>query len=55
MVLAVNEAVTNILVHGYRGRPGNVEIGIERAGNDLIVILRDQAHAYDPTAVPHLT
>ncbi len=52
MVLAVNEAVTNILLHGYRSRPGNVEIGVERQGNNLVVILRDHAPQYDPTSVP---
>lgn len=52
MVLAVNEAVTNILLHGYRSRPGNIEIAVEGDGNRLIVCLRDRAPLYDPTSVP---
>lgn len=52
MVLAVNEAVTNILLHGYRGRPGNVEIAVEGDDGRLIVCLRDRAPLYDPTVVP---
>jgi serine/threonine-protein kinase RsbW len=52
MVLAVNEAVTNILLHGYRSRPGGVEIAVEGEGDRLIVSLRDRAPHYDPTAVP---
>jgi serine/threonine-protein kinase RsbW len=52
MVLAVNEAVTNILLHGYRSRPGNVDILVESSGNDLIVALIDRAPPYDPTSAP---
>lgn len=52
MVLAVNEAVTNILLHGYRGRPGNIEIAVSASGGSLTVSLRDNAPLYDPTAVP---
>lgn len=52
MVLAVNEAVTNILLHGYRGRPGNVAIAVEGLGTSLIVSLVDHAPPYDPTSVP---
>lgn len=52
MVLAVNEAVTNILVHGYRNRPGSIEIGVEGDDGKLIVRLVDRAPQYDPTAVP---
>lgn len=52
MVLAVNEAVTNILLHGYRGRPGNIEIAVSASGGNLTVSLRDNAPLYDPTAVP---
>lgn len=51
IVLAVNEAVTNILLHGYRSRPGNVEILVERDGDDLVVCLRDKAPQFDPTTV----
>lgn len=52
MVLAVNEAVTNILLHGYRSKPGHVEIAVEGDDDRLIVCLRDRAPLYDPTLVP---
>jgi len=52
MVLAVNEAVSNILRHGYRGRPGNVEMQVSRDDSALVVILRDEAPLYDPTQRP---
>lgn len=45
--LAVDEAVTNILVHGYKGA-GRIDIEVVSCGRDLMVCLRDQAPPYDP-------
>jgi serine/threonine-protein kinase RsbW len=55
--LAVDEAATNIIIHGYQGQKGNIEIEMRRAGNDLMVSLRDKATPFDPTQVasPDLT
>jgi len=52
LVLAVNEAVTNVLLHGYDGRPGPVSLCVEVEGADLRVILTDNAWLFDPTQVP---
>ena len=52
LVLAVNEAVTNVLLHGYDGQPGPVTICVEVVDNDLRVILSDNAPPFDPTRVP---
>jgi serine/threonine-protein kinase RsbW len=52
LLLSVNEMVTNIIVHGYRGRPGTISIELQPAGNALVVRLRDQASQFDPTRVP---
>lgn len=46
--LAVDEAVTNILTHGYTGS-GDIELELSADGSDLIVRLRDQAPPFDPT------
>ena len=51
LVLAVNEAVTNVLLHGYDGRPGPVTICVEVVNNDLRVVLTDNAPPFDPTRV----
>ena len=51
LVLAVNEAVTNVLLHGYDGRPGPVTICVEVVNNDLRVVLTDSAPPFDPTRV----
>lgn len=57
LVLAVNEIATNIVVHGYRGQPGTIEIGIDSAGDTISIVLRDQTPLFDPTqvAAPDIT
>ena len=52
LVLAVNEAVTNVLLHGYDSRPGPVMLCVEVVQDDLRVILTDNAPPFDPTRVP---
>jgi anti-sigma regulatory factor (Ser/Thr protein kinase) len=51
--LAVDEAVTNIITHGYRG-PGDIELTLTAEGADLIVRLIDQAQPFDPTSIPNI-
>lgn len=50
--LAIDEAVTNIIRHGYRGQQGEIEIEIQQAEADIVVYVRDEAPPFDPTAVP---
>jgi serine/threonine-protein kinase RsbW len=52
IVLAVDEMVTNIIEHGYRGQPGSIEIDVSTREDALIIQLRDQAPPFDPTIVP---
>jgi serine/threonine-protein kinase RsbW len=52
LVQAIDEAVTNVLRHGYRGRPGPLAIRIERSGDRLRATIEDRAPAFDPTGVP---
>lgn len=50
--LVVDEAVTNIVVHGYRG-PGEITVDLSAEGSDLIVRLCDKAPTFDAvSAVP---
>jgi len=51
-VLAVDEAASNIIRHGYRGQKGEIEIEVCRTGDDLVIRLRDDAASFDPTVVP---
>ena len=52
MILAVDEAVTNIIVHGYAGRPGDIEVRVSLEQQDLVVRISDRAPLFDPTEVP---
>jgi serine/threonine-protein kinase RsbW len=49
--LAVDEAVTNIILHGYNGRAGQVELHMERDGDAVIIRIRDQAESFDASHV----
>jgi serine/threonine-protein kinase RsbW len=52
LVLAVDEAATNIVVHGYQGQPGMIEVEVGRQGDTLRIHLRDGAPPFDPTLLP---
>ena len=52
MLVAVNEAATNIILHGYQGRPGIVEAEVGYNGAALVVALRDRAPEFDLTSAP---
>ena len=52
LMLAVDEAMTNIIVHGYQKAPGSVELAVQCQGEALTIWLRDQAPLFDPTTVP---
>jgi serine/threonine-protein kinase RsbW len=52
LVSAVDESVTNSIVHGYAGAAGWVEVEIDLVERSLIVHLRDQARPFDPTSMP---
>jgi serine/threonine-protein kinase RsbW len=52
LVQAVDEAATNIIVYGYRGVPGIIEMSAELAGDDIVITLEDEAPTFDPTTVP---
>jgi serine/threonine-protein kinase RsbW len=52
VVLSTDEAATNIIVHGYRGKPGLIDVEVGRERNALVIRLRDNAPPFDPTGVP---
>jgi anti-sigma regulatory factor (Ser/Thr protein kinase) len=52
LVIAANEAVANIIRHGYRGTPGPIEVIVEREPGSIVVRLRDEAAVFDPTTYP---
>ncbi|HET7091176.1 MAG TPA: ATP-binding protein [Anaerolineae bacterium] len=52
VVQAVDESAANIIMHGYRGGPGTIDVEIRRERDSLTVCLRDRAPLFDPTRVP---
>ncbi|GAB4534605.1 MAG: ATP-binding protein [Anaerolineae bacterium] len=52
VLLAVTEAATNVIVHGYGDQAGFIEIVVDQVGDALVICLRDQATQFDPTSLP---
>jgi serine/threonine-protein kinase RsbW len=52
LVQAVDEAATNIVTHGYDGRPGTIELDVRLVDQRIVIELRDSAPSFDPTGVP---
>jgi serine/threonine-protein kinase RsbW len=53
VVQAVDESVTNVIVHGYGGRAGRIEVEIDEGpGPAVVAVIRDSAPVFDPTSVP---
>jgi serine/threonine-protein kinase RsbW len=51
--LAVDEAATNVIQHGYdQGIPGKIELSWRQDGPSLVVALRDYGRRFDPENVP---
>jgi len=52
VILAVNEAATNIIIHGYKSQTGIIDIELWRESDAINARLTDQAPRFDPTKVP---
>jgi serine/threonine-protein kinase RsbW len=52
VILATDEAATNVIVHGYQNQPGTIEIELDRSGDAIVIYMRDQSPPFDPTSVP---
>lgn len=52
LVQAVDEATCNVMVHGYGGAPGEIEIEVATAplGGAIQIRLLDRSTPFDPTA-----
>ena len=50
LVQAVDEAACNVMVHGYGGTPGEIEIEAARVGHSILITLLDRSTPFDPTA-----
>ena len=54
VLIATNEAATNVILHGYQGQPGVIEVEVAYDQDALVVYLRDRAPRFDPTSTPAL-
>jgi anti-sigma regulatory factor (Ser/Thr protein kinase) len=54
LVQAVDEATCNVMVHGYGGAPGEIEIEARVRDDRIEITLKDRAAAFDPTTVPDI-
>lgn len=52
ILLAVDEALTNIIRHAYEGRPGAMTLLIDDSPEKTEITLEDRGKKFDPTCVP---
>ncbi len=51
--MAVREAAINAVLHGNEYDPARqIEVSLENTGKDLVIIIADQGHGFDPDNVP---
>jgi serine/threonine-protein kinase RsbW/stage II sporulation protein AB (anti-sigma F factor) len=48
--LAASEAVTNAVLHAYRGRPGRIHVTAALAGRELWILVSDEGGGMQPRA-----
>jgi len=52
ILLAVDEALTNIIRHSYQGTPGKMTVDLDVTPEKVEIVLEDQGKRFDPTQVP---
>jgi anti-sigma regulatory factor (Ser/Thr protein kinase) len=51
--LAADEAVTNIITHGYAGQPtGFYQVDLDMGAEQVTLVISDQGRAFDPQGAP---
>ncbi len=51
LVIAANEAVENLIIHGYLDKPGVVRVILEAKDGSIILRIFDRSPRFDPTTV----
>ena len=49
--LAVDEAVTNVALHGYGGNGGEIDLHVRADGEDIVISILDRAGRFNPDEV----
>ncbi len=53
ITIAVDEACTNIIKHGYNYSPDkSIDVDIIREGNDFEIVISDNGKQFDPGSIP---
>ena len=52
LIVAVNEAVSNVVRHGYLNEPGEISVTVVCGNERVMVTLLDDCPGFDPTTVP---
>jgi len=52
ILLAVDEALTNIIRHAYQNKSGKMTISVAATDDKFEIVLEDQGQKFDPTQVP---
>lgn len=52
IVQAVDETATNVIVHGYAGGPGWLDMQVDQDDLRIVITLEDGAPPFDPTMAP---
>ena len=51
--MAVREAAINAVLHGNEYDPARqIEVSLENTGKDLVIVIADQGHGFNPDSVP---
>lgn len=51
--LAVDEACSNIIKHGYAGmNPGSIIVSLQLESDQVVITIIDFGHAFEPASVP---
>ncbi len=50
--LAVDEACTNIIEHGYNSEPGEITCTCQSTEDSIKIVLKDRGKSFDPEKVP---
>ena len=52
LVQAVDEVTCNVMLHGYSGNPGEIELEAELRDGRIEIRILDRAPVFDPTTLP---
>jgi len=52
VLLAVDEALTNVIRHAYQGKPGKMTVSVKVTGDRIEIVIEDLGKKFDPTQVP---